>query len=171
MDGHFEEDQTWLVEKNVLASANDSTFIVPNVLISASEPWIPISNPSLHPRMIHKGDIVGYLVDPEEFFNAPDLEEEFEKFARSAQAIASLISISSKTTQEESSQKATPSEGDSTPEKSTADNKQEEEVEAYGPKTAELPDLTTYPSEKMEELLDVGSLPEHLRERAWEMLR
>lgn len=29
----------------------------------------------------------------------------------------------------------------------------------------------TYPSEKMEELLDVGSLPEHLKERAWEMLK
>ena len=29
----------------------------------------------------------------------------------------------------------------------------------------------TYPSEKMEELLDIGSLPEHLRERAWEMLK
>ena len=171
VDGHFEEDRTWLVEKNILASSNDSTFIVPNVLILASELWIPISNPSPHPRMIRKGDIVGYLVDPEEFFDAPNLEEEFETFARSAQAIASLISISSNRTQEESSQSVAPSEGNSTPEKSTADDKQDEEAETYGPKTAELPDLTTYPSEKMEELLDIGSHPEHLRERAWEMLK
>ena len=66
VDGHFNEDRTWLVEKNLLASANDSTFIVPNVLISASNPWIPVSNPSPHPRMIRKGDVLGYLVDPQE---------------------------------------------------------------------------------------------------------
>ena len=106
VDGHFEENRTWLVEKNVLASSNESTFIVPNVLILASELWIPISNPSPHPRMIQKGDIIGYLVDPEEFFDAPNSEEEFETFARSTQAIASLISISSNRTQEESSQSA-----------------------------------------------------------------
>ena len=45
------------------------------------------------------------------------------------------------------------------------------ESEQFGPKTAELPDPTTYPSHKMEEYLDVGSLPENLREKAWEMLR
>ena len=45
------------------------------------------------------------------------------------------------------------------------------ESEQFGPKTAELPDPTTYPSHKMEEYLDVGSLPENLREKAWKMLR
>ena len=42
--------------------------------------------------------------------------------------------------------------------------------EDYGPKTAAMPDPTTYPSSKMEELIDVGSLPDHLKESAWEML-
>jgi len=34
-----------------------------------------------------------------------------------------------------------------------------------------MPDPATYPSSEMEELIDVGSLPDHLKERAWEMLR
>ena len=35
----------------------------------------------------------------------------------------------------------------------------------------ELPDTATYSSHKMEEYLDVGSLPENLKEKAWNMLR
>lgn len=58
-----------------------------------------------------------------------------------------------------------------TPVEQTTDDVQDKETESFGLKTAELPDLTTYPSEKMEEFLDVGSLPEHLREKAWEMLK
>ena len=36
VEGNFDEDKEWLVEKNLLANANDSFFAVPNVLISAS---------------------------------------------------------------------------------------------------------------------------------------
>ncbi|EDR14134.1 uncharacterized protein LACBIDRAFT_321942 [Laccaria bicolor S238N-H82] len=131
VDGHFEEDRTWLVEKNLLASNNDSAFIVPNVLISASDPWIPISNPSPHPRMIRKGDIVGYLVDPQEFFDTPSSKDEFEKLARSAQAIAAIISISSETTQGETSQKSEPSEHNEVPEDPTIKVTPAEEPEAF----------------------------------------
>jgi hypothetical protein len=45
-----------------------------------------------------------------------------------------------------------------------------EESEDYGPKTAAMPDTMIYPSVKMKELLDIGSLPEHLKEKAWSML-
>jgi hypothetical protein len=46
-----------------------------------------------------------------------------------------------------------------------------EEVEEYGPKTAAMPDDANYLSARMEELLDVGSLPEELKNKAWKMLR
>ena len=45
-------------------------------------------------------------------------------------------------------------------------NKQED----YGPKTAAMPDSTVYPSSEMKDLIDVGSLPDHLKTEAWEML-
>ena len=47
----------------------------------------------------------------------------------------------------------------------------EEEQEQYGPKTVAMPDLTMYSSERLEELIDIGSLPDHLKEEAWAMLR
>jgi hypothetical protein len=39
------------------------------------------------------------------------------------------------------------------------------QAEEYGPKTAAMPDTTVFPSEKMEELLDVGSLPDSLKRK------
>jgi len=33
-----------------------------------------------------------------------------------------------------------------------------------------MPDLTDYPSARMKEFIDVGSLPDHLRDKAWDML-
>ena len=165
VDGHFDEDRTWLVEKNLLASTNNSTFLVPNVLISSSDPWVPVTNPSTHPRTIRKGDIIGYLVDPQEFFDAPNSEEKLEQFKKSAQAVASMIAIAADS--KESTQNEVPL--DST----GGDDLQEDspEAEQYGPKTAELPDTMTYSSHKMEEYLDMGSLPENLKEKAWEMLK
>ena len=49
-------------------------------------------------------------------------------------------------------------------------NLAEDSPDKYGPKMAAMPDLTFYPSSKLEELIDVGNLPEHLKARAWEML-
>ncbi|KAI5892345.1 uncharacterized protein SCHCODRAFT_01094336 [Schizophyllum commune H4-8] len=47
---------------------------------------------------------------------------------------------------------------------------EEEEQDDYGPKTAALPETEDVASEKFKEILDVGALPEHLKEKAWEML-
>lgn len=47
---------------------------------------------------------------------------------------------------------------------------EEEEQEEYGPKTAMMPDLSIYLLSQLEELIDMGSLPDHLKEAAWAML-
>ncbi|EDR09698.1 uncharacterized protein LACBIDRAFT_326241 [Laccaria bicolor S238N-H82] len=171
VDGHFEEDKEWLVEKNLLAAADDSTFVVPNVLISASNPWIPVSNPSPHPKVIRKGDVVGYLTDPQEYFDAPQTSQGLDKLVKMAEALVTIIAVSSS----DSNQTSSTSEESEKPSEQAEPSlekevSEEEEPEAYGPKTAELPDTTEYPSLRMREFLDVGSLPEHLQERAWEML-
>ena len=140
------------MQKNLLANANDSFFAVPNVLISAANPWVPIANPTDHPRYIRKGEIIGTLEDPAKFFDTPKSVEELEKFRASADIIHTVISL--QTTQEEDLAKQA-----------------EDEQEDYGPKTAAMPDPTIYSSAELEELIDVGSLPEHLKEEAWTMLR
>ena len=38
VEGQLGEDREWLVQKDLLANANDSFFAVPNVLISAANP-------------------------------------------------------------------------------------------------------------------------------------
>lgn len=45
-----------------------------------------------------------------------------------------------------------------------------DDSEDYGPKTAAMPDNTIYPSSRMKDLLDIGTLPDHLKEEAWNML-
>lgn len=165
MEGHFGENKTWLVEKNVIAAADDSPFVVPNVLISASDPWVPISNPSPHPKLIRKGDIIGYLSDPQEYFDAPHTAEGLDRLTRSAQAVAAVIAISSDKLHQPASSEEPIAKETSDPARTENTDELPEEQEAFGPKTAELPDPTNYPSQNMEEYLDVGSLPENLRER------
>ena len=93
VDGNFSEDKEWLVEKNLLANTNNSFFAVPNILISSRHPWVPITNPTDHPRYIQKGEIIGSLTDPKKFFDKPSLLEEAEKMCVAAHAIKQLIDI------------------------------------------------------------------------------
>ena len=135
-----------------MANANDTFFAVPNILISAAHPWVPVANPTDHPRYIRKGEIIGTLVDPAEFFDSLKSPDKLKKFQDTAEVIRTVIAIQSGT--EDSLSKDA-----------------EEEQEQYGPKTAAMPDPTVYSSSQLEELIDVGSLPEHLKEEAWAMLR
>ena len=154
VEGQLGEDREWLVQKNLLANANDTFFAVPNVLITAAHPWIPVANPTDHPRYIRKGEIIGTLVDPATFFDTPKSQEDLKKFRDSAEIIRTVISL-------QVNQDSTTS----------GPTEEEEEQEEYGPKTAAMPDPTVYSSSQLEELIDVGNLPEHLKEAAWAMLR
>ena len=161
VEGQMLEDKEWLVQKNLLANANDSYFAVPNTLISSRNPWIPVVNPTDQPRYIHRGEIIGTLHDPDAFFDTPSSPEKYQALAKHASAVAGIIGAQLSV---DSVDSAT-----CNPEVSKQEDTNEEED--YGPKTAAMPDPATYPSSKMEELIDVGSLPDHLKEHAWEMLR
>ncbi|KIM34615.1 hypothetical protein M413DRAFT_38213, partial [Hebeloma cylindrosporum] len=56
--GNFGSDEEWFIERNILAETNDHSLVIPNVLISSTNPEIPISNTSTHPRYIRKGDVL-----------------------------------------------------------------------------------------------------------------
>ena len=159
VEGQLDEDKEWLVQKNILANSNDSHFVVPNTLISASNPWVPIANPTNQPRYIRKGEVIGILEDPSEFFETPLTAERKETLSRHAATVAAIIKTQlaeDKTTESTTTRQ---SNGDPS------------EQEDYGPKTAAMPDSTIYPSTQMHDLIDVGSLPDHLKGKAWEMLR
>jgi hypothetical protein len=91
VEGYFQDDREWLVEKNSLANTNDSHFIVPNTLISFMNPYIPITNPTNQPRMIRKGEAVGRLTDPTKFFDTPTNVESRKKYEQAATAMSTVI--------------------------------------------------------------------------------
>ena len=105
---------------------------------------IPIANPSSQLRFIRKGEVLATIADLSQYFNTPQNAEQWREMAGKAEALAAIIT--------------------------TASEDKVVEAEDYGPKTAAMPDPTIYPSSQMKELLDVGSLPKHLQERAWQML-
>jgi len=159
VEGQMGEDKEWLVQKNLLPNVNGSHFVLLNTLISANNPWIPIANPTNQPHYIRKGEIIRILEDPSEFFETPVTAEWKEVLSHHALAIATII----KTQLSEDKTSKTPA----TEHMHGDPNEQED----YGPKMAAMPDSTIYPLDQMQNLIDVGSLPDHLKERAWEMLR
>jgi hypothetical protein len=230
--GDFSEDREWLVEKALLPNADESFFTVPNVLISARKPVVPVANASDRPRFIRKGEAIGTITDPQEFFDKPSSEKCLRDLQEQTDHIKNVIQATFEATEgREDTSEAMSEEGESevpctseepsskfpVHEKSRNTKKRAHirtntgtgmvptdrvrvnmangvhtrtetgevpswdgrvpatedgarEAEDYGPKTAAMPELTEYPSAKMKELLDIGSLPEHLKERAWRML-
>jgi hypothetical protein len=161
VQGQFDEEKEWYFEREILPQTNDHCLVIPNVLMNASQPYLPVANTSNSPRMIRKGEILGYLQDPETTFDKPGGEEQYNEFKARAEAYSAIIAEQAGWGQE--SPKTTESQAEDKPSECDDDE--------VGPKTAALPDPTIYPSDKMRELLDVGDLPDHLQERAWEMLQ
>ncbi|PPQ97535.1 hypothetical protein CVT26_002411 [Gymnopilus dilepis] len=166
--GQFDNERTWFFERDIIISSADSLLVAPNLLFNASEPFIPISNTSTRPRMIRKGDVLGYVKDPEDYFDRPRSEEERENLQDRSKAYAEIIrqqtalATSTTVTTPESPAEETSGQFSST---------NEESEEPDGPKTAALPDLTVYPSSEFEKILDIGDLPDDLRSKALDMLR
>jgi hypothetical protein len=211
VDGDFRDDGEWLVDRNLLANAEGSFFSVPNTLISARKPVLPVSNMSDRPRFVRKGEILGTLKNPQEYFDSPSSLQEVENLKEKSTLLAKIIKARSendeaqangrerndgmeerrKTERKDGSTRVRTDFGSGVPPQeenewngvhvrdiagrvpdpdgSLPNNSDEEEE--YGPKTAAMPDSTVYPSARMEELLDVGSLPEDLKRKAWEMLK
>lgn len=91
VEGQMEEDKEWLVQKNLLANANDLYFAVPNTLISSRDPWIPIANPTDQLCYICRGEIIGTLQDPDTFFDTPTLPNKYQALARHALMVVGII--------------------------------------------------------------------------------
>jgi hypothetical protein len=96
VDGDLNEDKEWLVKRNLLANAEDSFFSVPNTLISARWPTIPVSNMSDQPHMIRKGEILGTLKDPQSYFDAPKTVSEWNIMEARTALLAKVIDARAK---------------------------------------------------------------------------
>jgi len=69
------------------------TLRSPILIISAKNPWIPITNPTNRPRYIRKGEIIGTLTDPAEYFDHVKTMEDWQARSKHADALAAIIQI------------------------------------------------------------------------------
>ena len=120
---------------------------------------MPIANPTDQPRYVRKGEVIGILEDPSEFFETPVTPEHKEVLTKHAAAMSAIITMQMSGGEASLSVDYNQKVGDPV------------EQEDYRPKTAAMPNSTIYPSSQMESLIDVGSLLDHLKAEAWEMLQ
>jgi hypothetical protein len=75
----------------MLAGSEDTFFGVPNTLISARKPMVPVGNLSDKTRFIRNGEILGQLVDPSEHFDKPRDEEHWRAMLEKTALISAVI--------------------------------------------------------------------------------
>ncbi|TFY52449.1 hypothetical protein EVJ58_g10011 [Rhodofomes roseus] len=147
----FNVHESWFIEKTVLGQADGSFLLTTPTLIDQEHAFVSVTNPNDRPYIVREGDALGLLHPPSEFFAPSD-----------PQLLAHALSVQSYIKESVTSPEAAEQPP---PEAETPDDQ-------WGPKTAELPELENYPSEKLEELLDIGpEWPPELRKELLATLR
>ncbi|GJF00938.1 polyprotein [Phanerochaete sordida] len=178
-----DRDPEWLVEKALIHVLDDQYLAIPNCLMNGQELKVPLSNPGDVPVKAAKGTLLGYVQDPAVFFDRPKDVKQLEEMVEYATWVATLATafpegVGHPTTEGEPlSEQGVAQKAYSTGANPRAtafgippDEPRPTDEENWGPKTAEVPDPTVYPSEQMRDIIDVGDLPEELAEKAWAML-
>ncbi|SJL08056.1 uncharacterized protein ARMOST_11415 [Armillaria ostoyae] len=91
VEGPFQEEKEWVVERNLIPNSPTSYFTIPNVLIISSHPKVPISNPTDSPKFIRKGDIIGTIHPAKDHFDIPVDEAQSEAIERTALLAKQII--------------------------------------------------------------------------------
>lgn len=176
------DEREWLIERAIVHSGPESQIIIPNCLISSSHPRLPITNPTDAPITLAKGTLVGLLKDPTSFFDTPKDLRQLESMLNKAARVAAIAEVAGSATGSPCETPTTPAtrpgaeaaafaaQSDPRMSEYAIPPAEEADDEPWGPKTAEVPDPTIYPSAHMRDILDVGSLPPHLETAAWDML-
>jgi hypothetical protein len=91
VSGPFEGRDDWLVEKLIISTDDASVVAAPTTWVNTTSPYIPIANPSTRPWYVRKGEVVGYLLDPESYADSPKDDKDRERYVASAEAIRATI--------------------------------------------------------------------------------
>lgn len=181
VEGHFKDNRTWFVEKFTLANEDDPLFLTPNTLIDRENPFLPVANPTATPKVIRRGEILGQLLDAEAALDGARDESHYSEMARHAWTIKTMIDArlnGEGTVNDERPSTPTPPMSTETSREAhlgegagDARDAPPPEPEQFGPKLAEVPSDEVFDSARIKEILDVGDLPDHLRDQAWDMLQ
>ncbi|KAI0743212.1 hypothetical protein BC629DRAFT_1274700, partial [Irpex lacteus] len=79
-------DREWLFERALVSSKDLSHIAIPNCLIAATDPHLPLTNTGDKPVVLKAGTVLGYVQNPLSFFDSPSslkhLESMLEHSAR-----------------------------------------------------------------------------------------
>ncbi|KAI0763409.1 hypothetical protein BC629DRAFT_1274219, partial [Irpex lacteus] len=88
----FEECETWLVEKSMVGDNRIAPLVLPNVLVDAGYPRIPVTNTTMKTRWLRKGEVLAELLDPQEHFDRPRNAQHWAEMSNAASRTAALSS-------------------------------------------------------------------------------
>lgn len=158
VDGALWDDKEYMVERTVIGSDLDIQLIIPNTLVSSKEPHLPVSNPTSRPRLIKKGTVLAEFRDADGWLDKPETEGHWEEMTSKSLKITALIAAQREILKKDSkADEGVRSQG-------------EDDLE-QGPKTVAVPEMEVYSEEEMEQVLDVGELPEEWKDTVWKMLK
>ncbi|KAF9020061.1 hypothetical protein BDZ89DRAFT_924489, partial [Hymenopellis radicata] len=91
VEGYFAEDEEFIVERGLLPLKGSMYLATPNVLLTPSYRRVPIMNPTDHPRMVRKGEIVGSISKADEFFDIAKNEEDVLRYQEMTEKIKAVV--------------------------------------------------------------------------------
>ncbi|KAF8220636.1 hypothetical protein L208DRAFT_1077918, partial [Tricholoma matsutake] len=71
----LEGRDNWLVETVIIGTEDPNVLAAPMTWISSSCPYLPVANPSRVPCYVQAGEVLGHLIDPEEYTDNPESSE------------------------------------------------------------------------------------------------
>jgi hypothetical protein len=157
-----DQDGEWILERSLLADTDDSFGEFRKV---------PVMNSSTVPKMIRKGEALGVLQECGRFLDKPSTKEEAAEMSRKAESyrvIVEAMATASSKSQDRSLDDDSPSGVQS--QEQVIEGESENANGGEGPKTAATDEVEMIPSEDLWSSIDVGDLPEELKEKAWTML-
>lgn len=198
VNGPFDGKEHWLVESYIADKGNLSFLATAACLINSSSPVVPVANLSFKRKRIRKGDPLGYLADPETYFDHPKVADTLAAMQSQATALSVLITKSLSSEKNTSRDDAVvpptaaaadvrpcqwneeedklhipdvkPTDAPST--KTTVEEVLEDEDDQWGPKTAAVPENEYLPSSKLEELIDWGpEAPPEIKKEFFNIVR
>ncbi|KAL1684830.1 hypothetical protein GGG16DRAFT_119433 [Schizophyllum commune] len=87
------EGGEWVVEKEMILATNERPFLVPNALVVADNPVIPVANMATIPCHIRKGKALGRAQRVEDFFDKLESLENAEKMRKHASFLSEVCKV------------------------------------------------------------------------------
>jgi hypothetical protein len=73
-----------VLERTLLSHGDNELFPVPNVLLTSAALRVPVVNALISPCVLRKGEVIGVLEDPPQFFTLPKDEHERARLQEAA---------------------------------------------------------------------------------------